>query len=492
MTRALLVVLLAAAAAAPGRAQDVPAHPDRLKYPPASFQVPDASKCRAALKNGMVVYAIEDRTLPKIDLSILVRAGSFWEPKGKEGVAGFTGTLMRTGGTAKRKPEEVDEELDFLAAQLGVRIEDTSATVSMSALSKDLDATLDLLVDVLARPAFAQEKLDLEKARAMQRLKGRNDATAAIEARESQLLFYGEYPSNRHPTSDSVGSITREDLAAFHKRFFHPGNMIMAVAGDFSREGLIAEIEKAFGDWPIPPAEAVTVPPVEHQPEPGVYFFQAKQQNIPQGRVTFGHLGIELTHPDSFAVRVMSYILGQGGFSSRLMQRVRTDEGLAYDVRSDYRPGIAYRGTFRILFQSKSESCLYAAKICLEEIGKMQTTEVSEAELSAAKNFYLDAFPGFFFSTPIQTASTFAGAEYNRYPKDYYPTYRDRIAAVTAADVKRVAKEHMRRDRLVFVFVGNVAAMKGGDGQHEVAPSDFGTVVDVPLPDPLTLKRPHP
>jgi predicted Zn-dependent peptidase len=320
-------------------------------------------------------------------------------------------------------------------------------------------------------------------------MRSRNDSPNSIESRESTLLLYGDYPVNRHSTKASVESITREDLLAFHKRFFHPSNMIVAAAGDFAKKDFLAKLESHFSKWPTSSAEKVSVPKVTHEPKQGVFCFQTLQP-VPQGRVTIGHPGIDLKHPDAFPVRIMSYIFGQGGFSSRLVKVVRTDAGLAYSVGCNYSPGVAYTGTFRMAFQSKSESCLYAAKLCLQELERMQKEEVSADELKGAINFYIDAFPSLFFSTPSQTASTLASAEFNDYPKDYYANYRAKIAAVTAADVKRVAREHMKAEKLVYVFVGNLPAIKGGDGQHQVQIESFGPVQDVPLPDPMTLERP--
>lgn len=485
MLARFLVVL-----AALGVGQEIPSHPDKLKYKSLDWEVPKPEAYRSVLKNGMVVYAKEDRSLPKVDLTLLIRAGSFWEPRGKEGLASITGTVMRTGGTELRSPEELDEKLESLAIDLDVSIGDTSASATLSALTKYVDDGLTLLVEVLSRPSFRQDKLDLAKAQTVQSMQTRNDSPASIESREVSLLLYGDYPVNAHPTKGSVDSIAREDLIAFHRRFFHPSAMILAAAGDFSKKEFLEKLERAFADCPTPAPEKASVPPVAHEPAPGVYCFQDKLPRNPQGRVTIGHLGIDLHHPDAFAIRVMSYIFGAGGFASRLMKVVRTDEGLAYDVRCDYRPGIAHRGTFRMAFQSRSESCLYAAALCLREMERMQKEEVSAEELQGAIQFYVDAFPALFFSTPAQTVSTLAGAEFHKYPKDYYQTYRENISAVTAADIKRVAREHMTRDRLVFVLVGNLSAIKGGDGKHDVKIEQFGAVQDVPLPDPMTLVRP--
>lgn len=490
--RALALTALAAilAGAAPPP-QEIPATPEQLKYGKLAWDVPKAEQHRSVLKNGMIVYAIEDRSLPKTDMSIFIRAGQFWEPAGKEGLASMTGSVMRSGGTEKTQAEALDERLEFLAIQLGVSIGDTQASVSFGALTKDLDEGLATLAEVLSRPAFRQDKIDLYRAQTLNSMRARNDSPNSIESRESTLLLYGDYPVNRHSTKASIDSIAREDLLGYHKRFFHPSNMIVAAAGDFSKADFLAKLEKAFGEWPTPAPEKVTVPKVDHTPKPGVFCFQTLQP-VPQGRVTIGHPGIDLKHPDAFPIRIMSYIFGQGGFSSRLVKVVRTDAGLAYSVGCNYSPGVAYTGTFRMVFQSKSESCLYAAKLCLQEMERIQKEDVSPEELNGAIKFYVDAFPSLFFSTPAQIVSTLASAEFNDYPKDYYANYRAKIEAVTAADVKRVAKEHMSPAKLVYVFVGNLSAIKGGDGQHDVKIEQFGPVQDIPLPDPMTLVRPSP
>ncbi len=476
------------------RAQEVPDHPDKLKYPPLKFEVPDAAAMRTILSTGTPAYLIEDASLPIVDLRILIRGGSFDEPRGKEGVAELTADLMRTGGTATKDPNAVDEEIDFLAANVSVGVEDVSGSASLSILSKDLDKGLAILVDLLRNPAFRQDKLDTLKAQTMDAIKSRNDRTSSIEAREVNLLFYGpDYPINRLPTKASIDSITREDLQAFHASWVHPSRFIVAAAGSFKKDALVAKLEAAFKGWPGASGGAagapVAAPQVTFGPKPGIYCFNKEGKNITQGRVTMGHMGVDLRHPDVQAIRVMSYILGAGGFSSRLMQRVRSQEGLAYDVRSDLRPGLVYPFPFKIVFQSKSESCAYAASLCLEEVDRIRKEGVTPEELQAARQFYLDAFPGLFFSTKMQTAGTFASAELLGFPKDYYLTYREKIAALTTEDIRRVAREHLHPEKFAWVVVGNIAAIQAGDGTHPVKLSDLGAVIPMPLADPLTLER---
>lgn len=477
--------------ALPAGAQEIPDHPDKLRYPPLHFDVPDAAAMRTTLSTGTPAYLVEDAALPIVELRIFIRGGSFAQVKGKEGVAELAADLMRTGGTTTRDPDTVDEEIDFLAANVSVAVEDLNGSASLSILSKDLDKGLAILMDLLRNPAFRQDKLDTARAQMLDSIKSRNDRTASIEAREVNLLFYGpEYPINRLPTKASVESITRGDLAAFHKSWVHPSRFIIAAAGAFKKEALAAKLEAAFKEWgPAPEAAVPPAPKVTHEAKPGIYCFNKDGKNINQGRVTMGHLGVDLHHPDVQALRVMSYILGAGGFSSRLMQRVRSQEGLAYDVRSDLRPGLVYPLPFKILFQSKSESCAYAASICLEEIAKIRKEGVTAEELQSAKQFYLDAFPGLFFSTRLQTVSTFATAELLDFPKDYYTSYREKISGLTTGDLRRVAQEHLHPDKFAWVVVGNIPAIQAGDGSHPVKLADLGTVVSVPLSDPYTLER---
>lgn len=493
---AVVALVVAAALFAPGASgqQEVPDHPDKLRYPPLKFEVPDASKIRTTLSTGTPAYLLEDASLPIVDLRIVIRGGSFAEPRGKEGVAELTAELMRTGGTATRDPNAVDEEIDFLAANVAFGVDDLSGSASLSILSKDVDRGLAILMDLLRNPAFRQDKLDTLKAQTLDALRSRNDRTASIEAREANLLFYGpEFPLNHLPTKASIESVSRDDLKAFHSSWIHPSRFIVAAAGAFRREELAAKLESAFKAWPAaePGLAAASAPKVSYAPKPAIYCFNKEGRNITQGRVTIGHMGVDLHHPDVQAIRVMSYILGAGGFSSRLMQRVRTQEGLAYDVRSDLRPGLVYPFPFKLVFQSKSESCAYAAKICLEEVERIRKEGVTAEELKAAQQFYLDAFPGLFFSTKMQTAGTFAQAELLGFPKDYYTTYRERIAKLTTDDIRRAAAEHLHPDKFAWVVVGNIAAIQVGDGAHPVKLADLGTIVTVPLADPLTLERPQ-
>jgi len=470
--------------------QEIPVHPDKLKFKPLSFELPEPASMRVDLGGGAVAYLLEDPALPIVDLQVFFRGGAFDQPRGKEGLADLTAALMRTGGTETRSPEALDEELDFLAAHLDVSVSDVTGAASLSVLAKDLGRGLEILADVLRAPAFNAGKLEILKAQTLDQLKARNDATEAIESREASLLFYGDYPLNRLETKASIESLTREDLISFHRRLIHPARIVVAAAGAFKKSDLADKLKAAFRDWPWAAAPVAAVPKVTHDAKPGIYCFHKEGENVNQGRVTIGHLGVDVHNPDVHAIRLMSYILGAGGFSSRLMQKVRTEEGLAYDVGTDFRPGIVYPYAFKIAFQSKSESVAFAAKLCLEEVARIREKGVSDKELGDAIRFYLDAFPGLFFTTRLRTAVTYAQAELLGLPKDYYRTYREKIAKLTVEEIRRAAVQYLKPEKFVWVVVGDIPAITKGDGKHPVTLPDLGPVTLVPLPDPTTLERP--
>jgi predicted Zn-dependent peptidase len=398
--------------------------------------------------------------------------------------------LLARGGTEAKSAEALEEQLDFLAAQLNSSIGDTEGKVSLNLLSKDLPEGLVILRDVLATPRFQQERLDLSKQQTLQELQQRNDDSAAIEGREARYLAHGEkFWANRLPTAKSVNSITREDLQAFHHRWFHPANFIVAVNGDFDRAQMIERLEKLFADWPFAGEKPSPVPGDTQLAAPGVYVVD---KDVNQGRVSMMLPGIRREDPDYITAYVLNDIFGGGDFTSRLMTRVRSDEGLAYGAYSSFPGGIYYPSIFTAEYQSKSRSVGYAASIVLEELKKMAAEPVTDAELAISKSGFIDRFPSR-FATKAQVANTFAEDEFTgRYAKDpdFWKNFRVRIAAVTPADIRRVAAKYFLPEKLVMLIVGQKKEILAGDPDHPVdIPKLAGNrLVNVPLRDPLTLE----
>ena len=493
-TKAVVLVGLAACVVATGCAgqlttETIPPHPSQLVFPPLEYEVPPPSQFREVLPNGMVVYIAEDRMLPTFDLTVFIRTGGAFDPPGKAGLASLTGEQLRDGGTTSLSPEELDDRVEFLAASLTSRVGDTRGVAGLSLLAKDVDEGLELLVDMLRRPRFDEERLRLAKDRVLQNVKRRNDSTSSIEGIEWGFLMNGDdHFSNRYASSESVNAITRDDMIAFHSKYYHPGNMMVALAGDFDRAEMLAKIERAFGDWPVGETAPKTFPEPRHELQPGVYVVD--KEDVNQGRVSIGHKSVLRGTPDEFALRMMDTILGAGSFQSRLVKRVRSQEGLAYSVRSRFGQGVYYPGSFRCSFQSKSDACAYATGLVVDEINRLRTEKVDQDELDRAISRLVESFPQR-FQSKMALLTTYLSDEYTGRAPEYWQTYVANLKRVTTDDILRVAQEHLHPDRLVILAVGQTDALLAGghDKDPDIRFDRFGDVATLPLRDPDTLKR---
>jgi zinc protease len=488
MNRPAVLALLALLPAAPLAAQAVPDRPDKLVFQPIAYEPPVAKDYRVVLKNGMVVYIAEDRALPLVNISLTVRVGSWLEPPGKEGLAAFTGSQIRRGGTKSLTAEELDEKLDFLAAQASTGIGPTSGAATLNCLSDNLDEALRVFVEMLREPRFQEDRLALAKEQTLQEMKKRNDDPGDIEAREWGVLLYGgSFFTNRFTTEASVDGITRDDLVAFHRKYFHPANTIAAVSGSFSRAEMLRKLESAFAGWPGQKPVVPEVPSAISPAAPGLYRIE---KDVNQGRVSMGLPSVKRDDPDVYALEVMNEILGGSGFTSRITKTVRSNEGLAYSAGSGFSPGIWFPGRFRAEFQSKSRSVPYAASLVMGEVRKLREGGVTGEELDTIKNSLIQTFPSN-FASKAQSMAIFASDEYTHRDPSYWRTYRDRIRSVTAADVQRVAREHVVPEKMIVLVVGHQADIDLGDEKHpaklaELAPG--GKVTVLPLRDPMTMK----
>ncbi len=473
-----------------GRAR-IPAHPKYLQYAPLPYTPPKAATYRQTLANGAVGFFVEDHDLPLVNISIIIRMGAYLDPAGKPGLAAVTANQMRAGGTERYKADAFDEEADFLAAMISSGAGATSGSASINFMAKDTAKSLELFFDMLRNPAFQQDRIDLFKSQQLQAIERRNDRTDEIEGREWNRLMRGDMHFTSIPsTKDSITSLTREDLIEFHKKYYHPSNFIFAVSGDFKTADMKALLDKEMAGWPDPGPNLAKAPKPDFAPVPGVYV--VNKPDVNQARVSIGHLGIMRGNPDEYAIDMMNEILGGGGFASRIFQRVRTDEGLAYDAGSSFSAGVYYEGLFRAAFQSKSATAAQAAQIVLDEIERMRNTKVPAEDLKTMKNQAIEVFPRYFASAQ-SIAGTFASDEFTGRDPKFWETYRDKIKAVTVDDVQRVAREYLHPDKLVILAVGNADdVMNGNPEKPEYSFKKMldGKIVRVPLPDPATMIYP--
>jgi predicted Zn-dependent peptidase len=483
-----------AAPAVPGRpvsaVSQVADRPEKLSFPALNYEPPAPEKYRVALKAGPVAYVVPDRELPLVNIAVYVRTGDYVQPEGKEGLASLTGYLLARGGTKSKSAEEMEERLAFLAAQLNSAVNENQGNVSLNLLSKDLEEGLAILREVLTQPRFQDDKIMLRKQQMLQSMKERNDDSGSIESREHAFLAFGEqFWANHYSTATSVDSISRSEIEGFHHKWFHPSNFVCAVSGDFDRDQMVQKLETLFGEWPFSGERPPPIPTNTVISPPGVYLVD---KEVNQGRVDMILPGIMRDNPDYFAVMLMNDILGGGGFTSRIMNRVRSDEGLAYDAHTSFPGGVYYPQTFTAAFQSKSRTVPYAISIILDELKKFCAEPVHDDELNTSRRGFIDRFPRS-FATKAQIAGTFAQDEFTgRYAKDpeYWKKFRDRIGAVGKEDVLRVAKKYLHDDKMVILVVGQKDEILLGHPNHPVKLTDFagGRLTEVPLRDPLTMK----
>jgi len=435
---------------APAPIPHTPAAYRDLKFPPLKH-IPIPKVSTYTLPNGMKLYLLEDHELPIVSGAVRIRTGNLLEPADQVGLASVTGTVMRSGGTRNKTGDQLDEELENMAASVEASIGESSGSVSFSSLKENADQVLAIFKDVLTEPEFRQEKIDLAKAELRSGIARRNDDAHGVAEREFADIVYGkDTPYGWQIEYATLDQITRAGAIALYKRYFFPSNMLMAVWGDFSTAEMQAKLTSLFGNWNYTQPNVPPFPPVQEKARPGIYL--AEKDDVTQTFFTEGHLGGELKDKDFPALEIMGDILGSG-FQSRLMQRVRTQLGLAYDISADWGANYDHPGLFEIAGSTKSASTADTLKAVQEQVERIRSAEVSDDELESARQSALNSLV-FAFDTKSKTLARVLNYEYYGYPSDFIDRYQKGLEAVTRGDVLRVAREHVHPDGMTIVAVG--------------------------------------
>ncbi|MGB5217315.1 MAG: pitrilysin family protein [Smithella sp.] len=421
--------------------------PDKIQYESLRFELPQAE--RVVLDNGMVLYILENHELPLVNVGALIKTGNMYDPAGKEGAGDLTAYVMRTGGTTKLKSAELDKQLDLLAASASVSMSRESAQISFSILNNHLERGLDLLSQMIISPAFEQEKFELARQLKNEEIRRLKDDPQGLAFQEFNRLIYQADPRGRFPSYKSLANIERDDLLEFHNRFFLPNNTMFAVSGDITRDQALELFKKYFGNWKQGnlPAD-ISAPP--QNSTPGVYLIH---KEIPQSTVVSGLYTTSKSHPDYYAFAVLDFILGSGGFPSRIVNVVRSTEGLAYSAGSFYRARTDY-GIFGSYAFTKTSSTMKALALIDSELDKLRTHPITEKELNWAKKSIIDGFI-FSFSTPEQIVWQQMNVEYEKLPADYLLAYRDKIEKITLEKINQTAAKYLDKTRNVVLILGD-------------------------------------
>ena len=448
---------------------------EELTFEPIQFKPPVPQKHE--LSNGMVLYLLEDHELPVFDISGLVRTGTIYDSSDKVGLASIFASVMRTGGTISQEPDALNEELESMAASVEVGMSPEYGSVSLSTMAEDIEKGLEIFADVLRNPAFREDKLELRKQQTIEAIRRRNDNPIQLAWRNFSEILYGkDHPFGWYAEIEHVESITVDDLKAFHAKYYHPNNMMLAITGDFDTNTLIAQLEKVFEGWEKTEIDFPIVLAVENVPKPSVNHIS---KDLPQTTMLIGHFGIMRTpdFPDFFALRVMNDILGEGGFTSRLMMEVREKHGLAYMVGSLMQTSLySNPGEWFAYSQTRAEKTAEAISLIISIIRDMRETPVSDDELQRTKDSLINSFV-FGFESSSQIAFQQMILDYRGFAPDFLETFTDNIAKVTAADVQAVAQKYLHPDALTIVTVGN-------QDNFDRPLSEFGEINEIEIKQP--------
>jgi zinc protease len=454
-------IVLVAAIAVPALAQEQPLPPvTRKNRAPVSrelLRVSIPSPPVTTLPNGLRVVVIEDHRAPTVSISLVLRAGSYFEPTGKDGLAAMTAQML-VEGTAAHTYDQIVSAVEERGATLSAGADQPGprATLSASGLTEDFDLLLGLVAEAARQPVFPAPRLSILKRRVVTGIVGGlGSATNIADIVAARALYGDAPPSDESPSPREILALSADDLKAFHARYYHPERAVLAVAGDITADRARQAAERLLGDWPKGDASADPDLGIPNAPESRKVFLAEREGSVQTAIKVIGP-GVARNSPDYPAMVVMNRILG-AGFASRLVSILREQRGYTYSVASAF-DAPYHRGSWSAETQVRSDVSTPAVKVLLQECERMAKEPVSAGELEAAKRGIIGSFSRT-LESPDQLQSYVLDVLFNGLPADYWNSYLRQIDAVTADDVMRVARDVIHMDRLQVVLVGEEAAI---------------------------------
>lgn len=461
-------IVIAAALVLPLAAQK---DPKTLKYPDLEFKPlkPD----HISIGKNFDFYFKEDHEAPTITLAILIRSGSLLDPKDKPGLSQLTYQLLASGGSKTLTPEQVEEQLDFLGSSIYAYAGPEFGQIQVFSLVKNFDKTWQILTDLLLNPAFAPERLDLEKKKELESILRRWDMPMMVGFTLFNDLVYGkDYPEVQRTTRQGVEAITEKDIRQYYDSHIRDRAIVIAASGDFSGGKLADQIKTSLSAWKGLPPEKLDIPKAKLAAKPGIYLIDKPDMN--QAVVMMGHLGINRLDADIAESNVFNGIYGSGAFNSRLWREVRSNRGLAYSASGSVGSGRDL-GLFSTFCMTKSQSAGEAISVIRDVIKDMAQNPVKPEELETAKKSEINSFV-FRFENPQSLLLRTILQRLYGYPLDYNETYLTKIKKVDAAKILQMAKRFLHPEQLVILVVG-----KKADLLEQL--KKLGDVTVLPLPE---------
>lgn len=458
----------------PSEAPPRPLTAREMQFPPYEIRT---------LANGLQVVVVLHHEQPAVSMRLLVRTGAVNDPVGKSGVASLTASLLDQGTTG-RSAQEIADQIDFIGGDLGTGAGSDLSFVSAVVMKDSFPLGMALVADVARNPVFAQEEIDRQKDQVLSSLRVNADDPGYIADAVFDRLVYGGHPYGLPGTGSetTLAALTREDIQAFHRQWYVPNNMVLAIVGDVTGDEAFAAAEQAFGSWPKGSVPETIYP---DPPQPTRRLIIIDKPDTVQTSIRVGQLAIPRRHPDYFAWDLAIKILGGEG-ANRLHQVLRSQYALTYGAQADTQARKA-AGDYVAETDTRTETTGQALRLMVDEFSRLQREKVGERELSDAQAYLAGSFP-ITVETPDQIATQVLNVLFYDLPVSDVGSFRERVQAVVPDDIQRVARQYVKPDRLTMVLVGNARGFASqlsdlGFIGYEVIPVDQ---LDLMSP---TLKR---
>ena len=454
MRRVLALVTLVASVAAPAvTAQERPWPSERPPRPLPARESTFPDYQMRTLENGLQVVTVLHHEQPVISMRLIVRAGAAQDPRDRTGLADLAASLLDQGSAGK-SAKQVQDEIDFMGGAMGAGAGTDLTFANVVVMKDSFEAGLRILSDMARKPGFAPEEIERQRQQALSTLRVNFDSPEFVADAVFDRLVYGFHPYGlpQNGTAQSLAAITREDIVAFHQKYFVPNNAILAVVGDVTADEALGMVQKVFGDWQrrdLPPAPFVA------PPDPTRRVIVVNKPGAVQTEVRAGHIGIKRNHQDYMALNMTLRLLGGEG-ANRLHQVLRTERGLTYGAKADM-DTLLEAGDFEASTSTRSEATGEVLRLIVDEFWRLQRERVGDRELNDAKAYITGSFP-LGLEVPDAIATQVLNVLFYGLPVEQLQTYRDRVNAVRSDDVERVARYYLRPDRLSIVLVGNASA----------------------------------
>jgi len=457
-----------------GIPSNIPSHYSKIVFPEWTYQPPYPTDYRVELKDGAVAYLVPDSTLDVVKLSLYCAHPNL--PSKPEDVAAlqlYSG-LLRDGGTQSLTPDKLEDSLEFVAATLSASLEAYQSEASFDALGKDANAMLGLLPDVVLKPGLDSAVFNVEQRDEIEGLKHRYDTPHGVLGVAYERMMHGSHPANWVPLEKEVEAVTPSSLKSLAGTGYTRNGMVLAVSGNFNRADMIRRLNTLVEQFPMGGGASDSIPPFKGPNPPGVYLVD---KPFSQATIRLGAVGVRRPDPDYYRLVVASYILGDGGFTSRLVERVRTKEGLAYSIGSEVESDYYRTGSVYVGLQTKAPTGSYAIKLVIEEMRRMAKDGITDEELAKAKEGLLKSLPSL-FDSPSSIANIFAQGEIWKRSPDHYVEYQKTLQAMTRQEVETAFRKYFDADSLRILVIGPKDVLMQKDPVHGTSLSDFGKVTE--------------